>query len=497
MSMLNKKTSYKDIAKTSVLFGSSQIVIVITKIIKTKFVAYFLGTYGYGIFSLFTAAVNLIGTFSNLGLNTSATKSIAENHKDNENVIKTLTIVRKIVWLTGFMGGFICLLLSSFLSEIIFNNADFTYAIMWLSIAIVLNQLTQGNTILLRGLRRHKNLANSNATGAIIGLIISVTLYYIWGINAIVPAIILSSFAAYLRSAYFANKIKVDWIPIGLRDTFNASRPMLAMGIVLSITSVLTLSKVFFLRIYVEGVGGIEEVGLYHSSFIIVNSYLGIIFTIMSTDYLPDLSTKIHDRKLYTDLFNKQLIFGMMLIIPLVCAFLLFNQWIIVLLFNSKFKGAELLIAWSVLGMFFKLISWTQSFIILSKGDNKRFALHETTSIVITTIITVLLYNEFGLHGLGIGFTIGYFYYSLQTYFLCWYWYKIDFNKESKTIIFVGALILASAFYSIVILKNIGLCIIITLISFMFSYWQMKKMGFITKIKSLLKRKSDKLQNGR
>ena len=492
--MLNKKTSYKDIARTSVLFGSSQVVIVITKIIKTKFVAYFLGTQGYGIFSLYTAAVNLIGTFSNLGLNTSATKTIAENYKNEEsqNVIKTLTIVRKIVWFTGLMGGTICLLLSPFLSEIIFNNSDFTYAIMWLSIAIILNQLTQGNTILLRGLRKHKSLANSNATGAIIGLIISVTLYYIWGINAIVPAIILSSLAAYLRSAYFANKIKIDWMPIGARETFNASRPMLAMGIVLSITSVLTLSKVFFLRIYVEDIGGIEEVGLYHSSFIIVNSYLGIIFTIMSTDYLPDLSTKIHDKKLYTDLFNKQLIFGMMLIIPLVSAFLLFNQWIIVLLFNSKFKGAELLIAWSVIGMFFKLISWTQSFIILSKGDNKRFALHETTSIIITTIITVLLYNKYGLHGLGMGFTIGYFYYSLQTYFLCRYWYKIDFNKESKTVIFIGAIILLFAFYSIVILKNIGFCIIITLLSFIFSYWQMKKMGFTSKIRAILRRKTVK-----
>ena len=83
--MLNKKTSYKDIARTSVLFGSSQVVIVITKIIKTKFVAYFLGTQGYGIFSLYTAAVNLIGTFSNLGLNTSATKTIAENYKNEES----------------------------------------------------------------------------------------------------------------------------------------------------------------------------------------------------------------------------------------------------------------------------------------------------------------------------------------------------------------------------------------------------------------------------
>lgn len=492
--MLNKMTSYKDIAKTSALFGSSQIVIVLTKIIKTKFVAYFLGTQGYGIFSLYTAAVNLIGTFSNLGLNTSATKSIAENYKNNEkkDVIKTLTIVRKIVWITGISGGFICFFLSPFLSEMIFNNSDFTYALMWLSIAVILNQLTQGNTILLRGLRKHKSLANSNATGAIIGLIISVSLYAIWGINAIVPAIIFSSLAAYLRSAYFANKVEVDWVAIGLRDAFNASKPMLTMGIVLSITSVLTLSKVFFLRIYVERVGGIEEVGLYHSSFIIINSYLGIIFTIMSTDYLPDLSTKIHDKKLYTDLFNKQLIFGMMLIVPLVCTFLLLNKWIIILLFNSKFEGAELLIAWSVLGMFFKLISWTQSFIILSKGDNKRFALHEITSIIITTIITILLYNKFGLHGMGIGFTIGYFYYSLQTYFLCRYWYKIDFNKQSKIAIFLGALILSLAFFSIVLIKHPGMGVILTSVSVVFSFWQMKKMGFTSKIKSLLMRKTKK-----
>ena len=105
--MDNKKTTYSKIASTTLLFGSSQIVVMITSIIRTKFVALFLGTSGYGILSLYTSTIGLISAFSNLGLGTSAVRDLAEASASNQEkrIQKVVFIIRKLSWITGSLGA--------------------------------------------------------------------------------------------------------------------------------------------------------------------------------------------------------------------------------------------------------------------------------------------------------------------------------------------------------------------------------------------------------
>ncbi len=56
----NVKSGYNEAFKATALFGGVQVITIILSIIKSKFVALWLGTVGFGIMSLFAAATNLI-----------------------------------------------------------------------------------------------------------------------------------------------------------------------------------------------------------------------------------------------------------------------------------------------------------------------------------------------------------------------------------------------------------------------------------------------------
>jgi len=488
--ILSKDNStYKEIAKSTWIFGSSQVVVLLVNVLKTKFIAIFLGTQGYGLISLFNSTINLIGSLTGFGLGTSAIKDIAEYKETNyEKSLETVSLVRKLVWYTGVLGMFFFIALSPFLSNFIFGNKDYTWAFVILSFSILINQLTIGNSVILTGLRKRKNLANANMSGAILGFVFSIPLYYLFGEKAIVPTILISSFVSFLRSKYFTREIDVPKNNLSFKESLVKGKPMLLMGLMLSLTSVFTFLKAFVLRIFIEKTGGIDQVGLFHSGFVLINVYLGMIFSVMSKDYFPNLASKIFDHKQTENLMNKQLIFGLTIISPLLCLFIVFNNYLIVLLFSVKFKLMHLMIAWAVLGTIFKLVSWTQSYYILTKGNNKRFVLNELSAVIFTTILSIIFYYYYSLTGLGIAYFLGYIYYALQTNLLSKYWYGFQFSINSFFFILLNSLIVGLCFYSSIIIKVNFLGFLLLFISICISYFKMKKMGFTSKLNSIFKK---------
>ena len=95
----------------------------------------------------------------------------------------------------------------------------------------------------------------------------------------------------------------------------------------------------------------------------------------MSKDYFPNLALKIFNDKQTANLINKQLKFGLANK-SIIVFFYFFNNYCCYSNFSAKFKLMNLMIAWAILGTIFKLVSWTQSYYLLTKRNNKRFVLN-------------------------------------------------------------------------------------------------------------------------
>ena len=185
--MANSQSSYRNIMKATSIFGGVQVFNIIISIIRSKFVAVLLGPTGMGISGLLSATLGMITALTNFGLGTSAVKDIASAHgSGNESRISTVVyVVRRLVWLTGLLGALITLVFSKWLSQITFGNTDYTWAFIFLSITLLLNQISVGQKVLLRGMRKIGYMAQAGMIGSVLGLVTTVPLYYLFGLEVL------------------------------------------------------------------------------------------------------------------------------------------------------------------------------------------------------------------------------------------------------------------------------------------------------------------------
>ncbi|MFW5879929.1 MAG: O-antigen translocase [bacterium] len=425
-------SSYRQIFKATSLFGGVQFFTIIASIVRSKVIAILLGPEGMGIQGLLTTAINLIGGITNFGLRTSAVKNVAAVNKteDFKEVSKIVVILRRLVWITGLFGALVSIIFSAQISNITFGNKDHTLAFVWISLALVFNQLTAGETVVLQRMRRLKDLARSGLFGAILGLVVSLPVYYFFGFDGIVPAIILISVSNFLRTWFFSRKINFLQVKVSRNATIEVGKDMITMGFMLSLSSLFVLAKEYGIRAYIGIEGGVNQVGLYTAGFAIINTYVGMIFNAMTTDYYPRLSLVADNNGEMRSLINQQAEIAVLIIAPVLMAFIVFIGWVIVILYSSEFITTNVMLQFAAIGMLFKTISWSIAFSFLAKGASKTYLINEFVGGAMTFSLHLLGYYLWGLTGAGIGFLIGYIYYSIQVFFLTKKLYDFSFSKS-------------------------------------------------------------------
>jgi O-antigen/teichoic acid export membrane protein len=426
-----QQSSYRQIMKATSLFGGVQVFNILISIIKSKFVAVLLGPAGMGIMGLLTSTTNLITRATNLGLGTSAVKDIAAAYGtgDEKSIGITVTVVRRLVWITGLFGLVVTATLSPWLSQLTFGNKDYTLAFVWISVTLLFVQLSKGQLVVLQGLRKLNYLAKANLFGSSLGLIVTLPMYYFWNIDGIVPAIIGTGFITLSMSWYFSRKIKIKETTLTLHQTFSQGSDMIRLGFMISLSGLLSVGASYIIRIFISRTGGVEQVGLYNAGFAIINTYVGLIFTAMATDYYPRLSAVAHDNKLSKQTINQQAEIALLILAPILIVFIVFIKWVIILLYSNKFIGVSGMIYWAALGMFFKSPSWSIGYVFLSKGMSKLFFWNEFSANVYMLSLNILGYHFWGLTGLGISFAASYLFYLTQVYIISKLKFEFSFDR--------------------------------------------------------------------
>lgn len=432
------KDSYKQIVKATSIFGGVQVIQILISIIRSKFVAVLLGPLGMGINGLLSSTIGLIAGITNFGLGTSAVKSIAHafGTGDEQKIATIIAVLRKLVWFTGFLGFIITLCLSSVLSKLTFGNYEYTWAFVWLSITLLINQISIGQAVVLRGTRRIKHMAKSTIIGSFLGLFTSLPLYYFYGNDGIVPALIITSITTLLLTWYFSSKVELPIVNVSFNTAIHQGKEMMKLGFVLSISSLITLATSYLLRTYIGSIGGLSQVGLYTAGFAIINTYVGMIFTAMSTDYYPRLAAIADYKEKRTELINQQGEVALLILGPILCLFIIFISLIIYILYSSKFFEISEMIQWAALGVFFKAASWPIGFIFLAKGDTKVFLASEIATNIYMLILNIVFYKFWGMNGLGLSYFISYILLFIQVYIIAYKKYEYKMNSMFIKILF-------------------------------------------------------------
>ena len=453
--MSENKNSYRNITKAIGLFGGVQVFQILVGIIRNKIVALLLGPWGMGINGLITSATQFIASLTGFGLHTSSVRDVSKAHAttDIKEISITISVLRRLVYLTGLTGTLLVFLFAPLISKISFGSNEYITQFRIVSIVLLIDQICIGQKVLLQGTMNYKYMAKASLLGSILGLIICVPLYYIWGFKAIVPVLILTSFVNLLLSWNFSRKIPLINIKLSIKETISRGSMMMKLGLAIALTGMINIAQVYIIRLFISNVGSVEDVGLYTAGIAIATQYINVVFSSMGTDYSPRLASVSDNENEFNETINKQMKLLITLILPLIIIFIVFIKPITIILYSEKFAPITCMVEWIICGMYFRAISWCISFGFVAKGLSKVFFLNELMATIYMLIITIVGYYYFKFTGVGIAFCLNYLLYSIQMIIIGKRFFNFKIIKDNRLPILFQILFI---FFVIAIMKFMG-----------------------------------------
>ena len=430
--MTTDRNSYSSITKAIGLFGGVKLFQILVSLIKNKLVAILLGPTGMGINGMIMSTTALISSLTNFGLQVSAVRDVSKAYtsNDEDTINQTVSVLRRLVLFTGLLGTILTFVFASWLSQWAFGDESYTNAFRLVSVVLFLDQVCIGQTVLLQGTFNYKYMAKASFWGSILGLIISIPIYYIWHFEGIVPVIILTSLANLLLSTYYSRKIPYKKQQLSIKETFKKGRVMLLLGLALASTGIMDNGKIYLLRLVIAHFGDLADVGLYTAGVAVANQYIGMVLMSMASDYSPRLAAVSDDNAAFIDAINKQMKLLVTLVTPLIIFFILFIKPITILLYSTKFIPITGMLEWMMLGMTFRSVAWCITFGYEAKGDAKLLFYNELLSSTYSTIFAILGYLFYGFEGMGIGFCLMYILYTIQHLYVGFRKYRYFVSKD-------------------------------------------------------------------
>ena len=405
-----KEEGYKTAFKATSLFGGVQLITIFITVLKSKVIALFLGAAGYGIMSLFSSAIQLIYSFSNLGLASSGVRDIAQanNQADKEHLSKTILAIIRWIIATGILGTLVTVILSPWLSQWFFSSNKFTVSFIILSCMVLFLSINDGLNSILQGTRNLASLAKANIYGSIIGFISSVPLFILFGEKGIVPAMIFPAIFSSLITYLFVKKIKLLPVKLSITESVSLGSTTVKLGLMMAITAIVVTMIEFVVKSFISKRGGIADVGLYQAGWTLNAGYLGLVFTAMAKDYFPRLSENSGDHLVLSKKINQQAEIAILILSPMIVVMIVFLPFLIQLIYTKEFLTIVPMTRWLLIGSLIKSGSWAISFVFLAKGDGKTFLFNELGINCITLPSYLLGYHFFGIQGIGFAYIFNY-----------------------------------------------------------------------------------------
>lgn len=455
---MSDKSGYKTIVHSTLFFGGVKILQVLLNLLRGKIVAILLGPTGVGFNGLYVSTVTMVNNFTGLGLNFSAVRNISKSKEsgDISKLSRTIRIYKNLLLFIAVLGFVVVVGLSGFLSKSTFGSTKYTLMFILLGLMIFFNTLAAGNASLLQGTRSLAGYAKHILTGSAAALLVSAPLYYFFGLNGIVPSLIISAFVTYLFSIYYTSKIEHDKVKVSAKETITEGAEMVKLGVAMMIVTSLTSLANYLTNIYIQSTGSIVDFGLYQAGMSITLQSIGLVFASMAIDYYPRLVAVCDDSEKLVKMVNNQAEVMLLIATPILVLLMIVAPVAIKILLSKEFLPIVGFIRLLSIGMVFKSATYAIGAVSFAKGDKKTFFLLEgiyTNSAIV--IFSVAGYYLGGLQGVGYGFAIMHALYFLIITFVNGRLYSYKPSKHLLTILFVQIFSVLAVYF--ILLKLDGL----------------------------------------
>ncbi len=385
------------------VFSSLEMLTMLCTIVRTKLIALWIGAAGVGVMSLYSSTVELLRTYLDLNLRQTSVREISAASPSEREERQTVSL--GLGFIIGLAGTIITALLSPLLSLLTFGSYDYTWGFAALSVTMLFTSMSEARRAVLQATERLAELARVSLYSAVGGSLAAVAFIYFFGMQGIIPVMVAMPLIV-LLCLYLPRIRRCSSVP---RRRFMAmSKRMLVLGGYISFATGLGLLAMYVLRIYLNHVGTPELVGRFQAGYMIVNTYVGIIFTAISMEFYPRLSTVISRPRTTSVTVSHEITLSMWLLLPVIVIFICADEAAIRILYSEEFIEALPYLTIGILAIPMRAASWCFSYVILAKGDGKTYIVTEGISAVALPLFSYIGWNAGGFAGLGLAYVAQY-----------------------------------------------------------------------------------------
>jgi PST family polysaccharide transporter len=281
-----------------------------------------------------------------------------------------------------------------------------------MSLTLLFGGVSAGQSALLQGLRRLRDLAASQIAGVLFGTVVSIAMVWWLREQGIVPYLVVISAFGILMSWRYARRVPVQRVAVTWRQTLAESRSLLGLGLAFTVSAMVASGTAYFTRVMVQRQLGMEAVGIFTATWTLSSYYVGFVLGAMGTDFMPRLTAAAHDHFTLNRLVNEQTEMGVLIAVPGVLATLALAPWVMKVFYSAAFLQGALVARWQILGVFLQVVSWPLGYVIIAKGKSLLFTVAEVASGVVSVGLILMCMKFWKLEGVGMAFALLYLFHT-------------------------------------------------------------------------------------
>jgi len=394
------------------------IIRMLSGIVSIKVIAYMIGPAGVAYVGQFQNFLTITNSSSNMGIGQGTIKYLAEHKEEKVAYSRVLSTSFIITILSSSLMSILILLFHKKLSVYLFHKEELSFVLIVLAFSITIYSSGQILMHALNGFQEIKKLITARILTSILGLISTIILVVLGGVEGALLALIISQIIGFGILIYYSKSShwfsKANFLNNWDKNTFKK----LSHFSLMTFVSVILLNiRQIYLRDYIIIQLSPEAAGYWQAIWKISELYLTVITFSLSVYYLPKLSAIQDKKELQQEIFK-----GYKFLIPIVLvlsiSIFIARDLIIYILFTPDFYAVRDLFFYQLIGDIFKIASWILSFLMVAKAMTKTFIITEIIFISLFAILSLVGVMSYGLIGMTYAFAITYILYFFTMLFL-------------------------------------------------------------------------------
>lgn len=437
LQILRKQIMSKE--TNTLIVGGTQGIQMCTTFLRAKIISVFLGTTGFGIYSVLISSIMFFQQVGTLGLNQAAIKELSEANITSNDSFKNLKLkFHHVMLLLSISTACLMALCSVPLSLIFFNDVHHFFYLIIASGGLGFYSIVQSYYTIFQASKTLKTYAKVSIISSLATLIIAIVLVPLLGLFGVPLSILLG----YAFNALIGQRESKDIsygfsIKESIKLIRGEMRPIAERGVFIMLGAVSITAFPLALNGIISK-SGLNEVGLYQASAAVISQGLSVISIVLATEFYPRISV-IHSEHEIKVAYREEITMMITLAVPVVTGLIWLAPIIVRVLYSSEFAYAQHLIRIMCISVPFRTIWIISGFLILSRGEKYSYFIYDgLVGNALNFLCCVVGYYFNSLEGLAFGWLIGSvivsFYMSVVTY--CKYKVVSSIGQISLTILF-------------------------------------------------------------